>query len=360
MTAVDSTPVEKSIGFRERCVWVAAPLAAAFYPLPLVAFHAAESVAKLGSGIVSEAAWTAAGLALAAAFSVPGIALVSARKLAKVEAPSEAELRARRIAFLAVATPALYTLVGVILFMLGRPSLDGWILATFWLVLAGTVETASRETRPMPQLKPSRALPIRMAHGIVALGIILVFLAAHLTNHLTGVLGPDVYNCTMSALRHLYRSRLVEPVLLAGFLFQVASGVYLAWRQSARSSDVFQTLQIASGIFLMFFVISHVNAVIILARMSLHIDPNWAFATGGPAGLIVDSWNIRLVPYYTLAVFFVLSHLFAGLRSVVLEHRGHLETADAIVTRGTVAAAIVSVVIMLGMCGLRVHFAWAG
>jgi hypothetical protein len=38
------------------------------------------------------------------------------------------------------------------------------------------------------------------------------------------------------------------------------------------------------------------NSALISARLIRHIEMNWAWASGGQAGLILDVWNIRLVP----------------------------------------------------------------
>ena len=63
------------------------------------------------------------------------------------------------------------------------------------------------------------------------------------------------------------------------------------------------------------------------ARWYLGIDSDSAFATGKPPGLIPDAWNIRLVPPYGLAVFFVLSHIASGARVVLLSHGAYLRPA---------------------------------
>jgi hypothetical protein len=52
------------------------------------------------------------------------------------------------------------------------------------------------------------------------------------------------------------------------------------------------------------------------------------------------------VPHYWLAVFFVLAHLAAGARVVIMEHG----------VGSAVVAGVVATVIMLGMCGMRVQF----
>ena len=94
----------------------------------------------------------------------------------------------------------------------------------------------------------------------------------------------------------------------------------------------------------------------IFARTYLRIDLDRGFATGAPRGLIKDAWNIRLVPHYGLGVFFVLAHLFSGLRVVILTHGVRKVIADRVMISGSVAAALTACVIMLGMCGVRVSF----
>jgi hypothetical protein len=67
-------------------------------------------------------------------------------------------------------------------------------------------------------------------------------------------------------------------------------------------------------VYLAFYVLGHMDSVFIFARTYLGMDSGWVFATGAPTGLIMDPWNIRLVPHYWLAVFFVLAHLASGAR----------------------------------------------
>jgi hypothetical protein len=112
--------------------------------------------------------------------------------------------------------------------------------------------------------------------------------------------------------------------------------------------------QVASGLYLSVFILGHMNSVFIYARSYLKIDTGWAFATGAPSGLILDPWNIRLLPHYALGVFFVLGHLACGLRQVLLAHRASPALADRLWAGGLVASAAVSAGIMLGMCGIRI------
>jgi hypothetical protein len=113
-------------------------------------------------------------------------------------------------------------------------------------------------------------------------------------------------------------------------------------------------------VFLSIYVIGHMDSVFIYARTFSGIESDWAFATGAPTGLLKDAWNIRLVPHYGLGVFFVLSHLFAGARAVMLNHGIGKDFANRFMVSGSAVAAAVALFIMLGMCGVRLSFALPG
>ena len=63
------------------------------------------------------------------------------------------------------------------------------------------------------------------------------------------------------------------------------------------------------------------------------------------------------MPHYWLGVFFVLAHLAAGTRAVMMAHGVSKAFADRSMVGGTVVAGM-SRLIMLGLCGLRVQFIW--
>lgn len=115
-------------------------------------------------------------------------------------------------------------------------------------------------------------------------------------------------------------------------------------------------MQIATGVYLLFFLVSHSSAVFVLARTYLGIETDWGFATGAPTGLIFDAWNIRLVPLYALGAFCAIAHPFFGARIVMLSHGIRRDTADSIAKLGTAVAGLVASLIILGVCGLRLQF----
>jgi hypothetical protein len=337
----------------DRLGMVIAPAAALIYPLTLKSFNDAVTSVEAGHG--SYFPIVAAVISLLLAFAVPATALVIAMRLGAIQNPTIAQLRARRIAMLAVTAPTILVFLGVLVFMAGNPVPDVALWTIFWSGALIFVLRADNE-RPAPSdAKP--VLPaIRVAHGFSALAIIAIFLGLHLTNHLTGLIGPETHAQFMKAVRTIYRAKLVEPVLILLLFFQVGTGLYFAFRCMAKPLDAFRAFQVASGMYLAFYVIGHMDSVFILGRTFLGIETGWDFATGAPVGLIKGARNIRLLPHYGLGVFFVISHLSCGLRIVLLAHGVTKPIADQVMISGAILGALIATAIMLGMCGMRVQF----
>ncbi|WP_347340143.1 hypothetical protein [Bradyrhizobium brasilense] len=320
------------------------------YPFLLDAFHLAVSPA---AGPVSFGRLVLAALCLLVATAAPLLGLACAYRMTKAE-PSSFELRARRLAYLSIAAPPLFVLTGVGLGLLHIPVSDelvwvaGWLVACLYVLLGGEQERPAGSAAIAPSIAKWR-----VTHGVAA-AIILLHLAFHLTNHLLGWLGPNAHAAMMKAGRTVYRSSVVEPILVALMLFQVAVGVRLAWRWSALPADAYRVFQIGSGIYLAAFILTHLNSALVSARAVHHIDTNWAWASGAPTGLIHDPWSIRLVPHYALGVFFVLAHLASGLRGVLIAHGAATTFANRIWAAGLAAGGLLAIAIMSGLCGARI------
>jgi hypothetical protein len=176
----------------------------------------------------------------------------------------------------------------------------------------------------------------------------------HLTNHLFGLIGPEAHAAVMKVGRTIYRSAIVEPVLVVVLLFQALTGLELAWRWSAQRNDFCRVFQVGSGVYLAVYLLTHMNSAFISARAVHHVDTNWAWASGAPIGLIHDAWDIRLLPHYALGVFFVVGHLFSGLRVVMLAHNIRVTVANRIWAAGLILGATISTLISCALCGLRI------
>jgi hypothetical protein len=322
-----------------------APAAAAIcYPFLLRAFHA---VVGTQAATPSPPAIFAATLILAVAFGVPFLALALACR-------SDADSGARRLAYAGVATPTLFVFLGVVQALIHSPLPDELVWCALWLVVAIWSKTAGN---PAPAMRPAMER-WRIVHGMTA-AVLYLYVAFHLANHLFGLIGPDAHAAVMKIGRVVYRSGMGESLLVAAMLFQIATGLFLAWHWSAAPQDFHRTFQVASGRYLSLYIFGHMNSVFIYARSFLGIPTDWNFAIGAPTGLIHDAWNIRLLPHYALGVFFVLSHLASGLRVVLIVHGVDRRVANRLWGAGVAISVVISAAIIAGMCGVRISYAMA-
>jgi hypothetical protein len=264
-------------------------------------------------------------------YGVPAVAIGASYRLGRVESRSSTELVARRLAHLAMASPPLFVLIGVVSFLLHSPNGDYVFWLILWLTaLAAAARSVRRQDTDAPVSSAPAPLPLKVAHGSSALLIVLIFLGWHLLNHASAAFSLEFSQAMMSTLRKWYRSELVQPLLVTVMLFQLASGVILLWRATAVRSDLYRTLQTSTEAFLAVFIASHLNSVFILGRMVTKVDTTFLWASGAPVGLLSDVWNVRLIPRYSLGVWFVITHMGLGLRSVLLAHRVSPPTADRV------------------------------
>ncbi len=320
-------------------VWLP-PTAALAYPFILMLFHSLVGPVGSAPGIT---AGTLTAATLISTLAAPVLGMYVAHR-------ADIPVRMRRMAYACAAAPTLYVFLGVVQTLLGSALPDPVVWCVLWLALMFW------STREKVHARPPECITVksrwRVAHGISAV-ILCLYVFFHLGNHLMGLMGADQHAAVMNAGRSVYRSTVIEPVLVAAFLFQVGSGLYLAWQWSRTRHDLFRTFQIASGLYLSVFILGHMNSVFIYARTYLGIPTDWNFAIGAPAGLINDPWNIRLVPHYWLGVFFVLSHLVAGLRLILLAHGVSRQTANRVSMAGFALSGGVAIAIIAAMCGVR-------
>lgn len=316
-------------------------LAAGLYPFLLRAFH---SVIGPAASHITALQFMGAAILLTGMFFVPALGMACAAM------PGD-EVSTRRLAYACVVAPTLYVFLDVLQSLARSPLPDELVWCLIWVGATFCAEFFRRTNRAAKQQLDFTRW--RVAHGITGT-LLLVFVLFHVTNHLAGLLGPQAHAAVMNVGRHFYRAPMIEPLLVLALFFQVGSGLYLAWRWSALPVDFYRLMQLASGFYLSVFVLGHMNSVFIYARTHLHIPTDWAFATGAPGGLIHDAWNIRLLPHYTLGVFFALTHLVSGLRVVLIAHGASQVAANRLWLSGAIASTVIAVAIVAGMCGVRV------
>jgi hypothetical protein len=355
MTIETQSIAPERIGVSRKFGLIAAPLIAIAYPWALQAFNLAAVALLTPADHAQPLLWLGAALCLAGAFAVPSIGLLVAFQLAGIDAPTVAQRRAELAALIVVSAPAIYTFIGVIDYMTSSPLPDEWAFALIFLALVIAIIASPDRLYPISAVAAAPAM-LRVAHGVAAVAILGVFLGFHLVNHLAGLIGPDAHRSLMKSVHAIYGSAFVEPLLVATLLFQVASGSFLAWRHLRARTDAFRIFQIAAGVYLAFFILGHMNSVFIYARSwsAPPIVTDWSFATSEAwGGLIKSGWSNRLIPHYALGVFFVVAHIGAGLRIAMIGHGLSKKWADRTMLGAAAAALLLSLAIMLGLCGLR-------
>jgi len=284
-------------------------VSALLYPLaPLALYQSAQQFALASDMTGKLATGMLLGIATTLVYSVPALSFAVILK--------SDDIQDRRFAHLAFAAPPLFVLIGVFFYLLNVPNGDYAFWAIAWLGVLGFAAFGS-STNEMPIAVPRW---LRAAHGFSAAAIIAIFLGWHLINHMTAAWSLEENKRIMDLLRVWYRSDIVQPILVALFAFQLLSGLRLLWAAIARKADIYSSIQTATAAYLAVYITSHLIAVFILGRMFLAIDTTFKWASGAPVGLLHDPWNVRLIPHYSLAPLFVISHLAMGLRGVLLGH----------------------------------------
>jgi len=212
---------------------------------------------------------------------MPLIAMLAAMSFSEIGDSTVAQLRAKRTALLSVAAPTLFVFLGVVLTMLHDPVPDTWLWVACWAIALALL-LLLRSDNGVPAVVAPRSVPppLRVAHGVSALALVVIFLALHIANHLMFPAGEGTFNAVMKVFRHVYRNDILQPLVVALFLFQVGTGLFFVWRLTGAPSDRFRTFQIASGVYLAFYLLDHMDSVFVLHG---HISALTPDGTGRPA-----------------------------------------------------------------------------
>ena len=163
-----------------------------------------------------------------------------------------------------------------------------------------------KSDNPAITSKNSNLLFLKKLHYLSGI-IISVFVVAHLINHLISLVGIENHIDMMVFLRKIYRNPIIEVILLMGIALQVFSGIKLYLSKRKMLSGFFEKIQIWSGLYLAFFFVAHVGAVM-AGRFIQQLDTNFYF---GVAGLNAFPAMLYFIPYYGLAVLSFFGHIAA-------------------------------------------------
>jgi hypothetical protein len=162
--------------------------------------------------------------------------------------------------------------------------------------------------------------------------LIAIFLASHLAVHLFALGGADAHMRALRSIQWLYRNALIEPLLVAALLLQIGLGLRLAiprWREPGKGG--WAKLQIASGLYLGYFIINHTGAAL-YTRYVAGLDTNFWWVSGSLLHPVLKWW---FYPYYALVILAVATHLGA-----FFYFRGKVRVAKAAVGSGFALVAV--------------------
>jgi hypothetical protein len=176
---------------------------------------------------------------------------------------------------------------------------------------------------------------------------IAAFVFLHLGNHLLSLGGAQKHIEMMQILRVVYRNIFIEVILLLVVAIQIYSGITLYFRKRKYPDSGFGKLQIYSGLYMAFFLMIHVSAVLV-GRAILHLDTNFYF---GAVGLNSFPVNLFFIPYYGLAILAFFCHI-ASIHAFVMKGRilGLTSRNQSLVIIGL--GFIFTILILLGMTNL--------
>lgn len=147
-------------------------------------------------------------------------------------------------------------------------------------------------------------LTLKKLHHLSGI-VIALFLLLHLTNHLFALGGPALHVAVMNLFRYVYGFLPIEILLLVCVFFQAISGAALIFKKGSLKQPLYVIIQIVSGLYLSFFMVYHVRAVM-LGRYQWNVETDFYFAAG-----VANNYPSKLffIPYYTLSLVCVFAHI---------------------------------------------------
>lgn len=167
-----------------------------------------------------------------------------------------------------------------------------------------------------------------------------IFIGVHLFNHLLVLHSEAKHLSFMKKARRFYRNPIAEFILLVAVAVQVVSGITLVIDKWDESFVLFEWLHILSGLYLSFFLVAHVTAVMV-GRHRLKMDTNLYYGAG-----VVNMYPHQLffIPYYALGVLSFFVHM-ASVHRVKMQDYVALSQAEQqawiIIGIGVVYAVVV-------------------
>jgi hypothetical protein len=126
----------------------------------------------------------------------------------------------------------------------------------------------------------------------------------------------------MNLFRRVYRFPPVEIVLLICVAIQIVSGLILVFKKGSFKQPFYVTIQILSGLYISFFKIYHILAVM-TGRYKWNVETDFHFAAG-----VANHYPEKLffISYYALSVACVFVHAACAHYQVRMRKLGRMQS----------------------------------
>jgi hypothetical protein len=191
---------------------------------------------------------------------------------------------------------------------------------------------------------------LRRLHRFSALWIV-IFAFAHIGNQAFALISIPTHTTVQSVLRLGYRQPIIELLLLAAIVIQVATGATI-WRATAsrlERGSASANLQAVSGLYLAAFFLAHVSATLLARQHHTETDFVWA---AGRAGLLAGRGSASQLPYYLLGIVSLFVHVGAYAQVKAADFLPDMSVRRLSYAAFAVAATLV-VGIGLALCGIH-------
>jgi len=336
-----------------RLVLIVPLLCALVYPFLLRLIPVCAALLHIAKPLSDTSTAVGVIVTLALAGGIMWVSFAQESALARRTVRSLAQRRARILAHLAFATASLWVGFGNIAGVMHErtAALVAW--PVLWTVLAAVVLLSSEAPSGESKLSAAGHRRLGTAHGISAIAIVVLFIAPHIGNHLTGIWNGATHLATMRAVRLIYRNEIIQPALLTLIGFQILSGTVLARARLHQQSNFFGSLQTMTGVYVGVYLLAHMTAV--FSARYAGTDTNWNWLTNGGRGMLPNLAGVSLVAHYWMGTVAIFAHIGCGVRGVLLQNTVAPGRA-ARVARGLIGWGIAaSSIILVALLGVHLH-----
>ena len=346
MNKLTANATTQSVVLNKNTLWYLIVTTAAIYPFLLDLFAIMMAQSALEQHIFNKVGFIL--IALTSIIFCICISFAAILLAAQYRDTSEIQYRGKRTFLMVLAaTPPFYIVTIQIAGLLNIAAFHQTIWITS-ILATGVYLGISNSSGAKHKNSPVPYKTIRKIHLTSALLLMIGFIFLHIGNHVFALHSFDLHEKVRTTINQWYQSSIVEPLMFLIILSMMITGVLMVIRYLGTNLNYVRSIQMGSGVFLIFFFIAHVNAV--LSARARNVETDWIFATG-EQGLLASSGI--LIPYYTLSIAMILLHVSAGIRSAYLTKTKNQSATKTLFSRLVFVSIMTTLIVSAAVLGFQ-------